>query len=277
MGLMLPRPSRRMHGIEWGATTPTQYVLDKVTITTVTANVKTGWSELSASCPYHSYGFSIGVSNTAASATARRVLLDIGVGAAGSEVAILSNFPCGGGSIQYISSKYTKFFPLFIPKGARVSCRIQGAQTAVAAHVGITFHSSDNGSSPFPMFQQADVLGVSTATSNSTDVSMGTQGAVSAWASFGSPTTRFYDALDCYVQLASADSAITGLVYFDVGIASTLFGSWLFTTDGAEVISGAHPDLPILRHIPSGSQLQYRSTPATSVSDSFGLAFIGYR
>lgn len=274
MGLMLPRPTSRQSYIEWGSSSPSAFGPDKVTLTSVTAHVKTAWSELSAAVPFNCFGFSLNIQNTSASAAARLALLDIGIGAAGSEAPILSNVLCGGGGLNYPNNRNWKFFPLFIPAGARVAARYQCNVTAVAAHVGITFHGG--GDFPLlPCFQRAEVIGADTATSGGTTHTVGTLAVLGSWGNIGSAITPQYSAIDCLMQSA-ADTAIAGLLLMEIGILSTSLGAWLFSTDGGEAFSWGFPDFPIYCRVPSGSQLQMRSLPNTNAGDSFGVGVIGY-
>lgn len=274
MGLMLPRPTSRQSYYEWGSTTPSGFGPDKVTLTSVTANVKTAWSELAGFTSYDIFGFSLSIQNIAASAAARTALLDIGIGAAGSEVPILSNILCGGGGANYQNNRNFKFFPLFIPAGVRVATRFQCSVTGVAAHVGVTFHGG--GDFPLlPCFQGAEVIGADTATSGGASHIVAVQNTLGSWGNIGSAITRQYGAIDCLMQSAT-DTALAGLLTMEIGYSSTSLAAWLFTTDGAEAFSGGLPDYPHYCRVPSGTQLQMRSFPQTNAADVFGVGVIGY-
>lgn len=274
MGLMIPRSTSRQSYIEWGAASPSGFGPDKVTLTSVTANVKTAWSELSASVPYDCFGFSLNIQGTSASAAARLALLDIGVGASGSEAAILSNVLCGGGGANYQNNRNWKFFPLFIPEGSRVATRYQCSVTGVAAHVGITFHGG--GDFPLlPCFQRAEVIGANAATSGGASHIVAVQNTLGSWGNIGSTITHDYSAIDCLMQ-SDTDTAISGILTMEIGVSSTSLAAWLFTTDGAEAFSWGFPDYPHYCRVPSGSQLQMRSLPQTTAADVFGVGVIGY-
>lgn len=274
MGLMLPRTTSRQSYIEWGASAPSAFGPDKITLTSVTANVKTAWSELSALTPSDFFGFSLNIQNTSASAAARLALLDIGIGAAGSEVPILSNILCGGGGLNYPNNRNSKFFPLFIPEGVRVAARYQCNTTAVAAHVGITFHGG--GDFPLlPCFQGAEVIGANTANSGGASHIVAVQNTLGSWGNIGSAITRQYSAIDCLMQ-SDTDTALAGVLIMEIGISSTSLAAWLFSTDGAEAFNWGFPDYPHYCRVPSGSQLQMRSLPQTNAADVFGVGVIGY-
>lgn len=90
-----------------------------------TANAKgTTWTTLISSTVGPSYGVFVRVQNVHVSATIANYLLDIGIGAAGSEILVLPDLGCGAAA-QHTTAVGGKefFFPIYIPAGVRVSAR----------------------------------------------------------------------------------------------------------------------------------------------------------
>lgn len=93
-----------------------------------TAHTKGNWTQLIANTGARSLGIGIWLDNTAVSNTNTSLLVDIGVGAAGSETVLIPDLAGGyalNPSVANVAHAY--FFPLFIPSGVRVAARCQGA------------------------------------------------------------------------------------------------------------------------------------------------------
>jgi hypothetical protein len=105
-----------------------------------TPHVKnTTWTELIASTAYDAWGIFIAVFNVAYATTAVSFLLDIGIGAASSEVVIVPDLVCGscGVSNQAESGINMWFFPIFIKAGSRIAGTGQALIASDTAHVQI--------------------------------------------------------------------------------------------------------------------------------------------
>ena len=101
--------------------------------TTVTANATphtktTTPAQIIASTGYTAYGIVVGVGNNAAAAsTNTRALVDIMIGAGGSEQVLIPNLLAGnvGLSASAATQPQYYFFPIMIPSGSRLSARSQ--------------------------------------------------------------------------------------------------------------------------------------------------------
>src|SRR5262245_42809694 len=78
------------------------------------------FTDLIATTTYDSYGFWLAACGTNASAAVTGVLLDIAIGGSGSEVIIAPDIQCGWRDNPSGNALAT-YFPLFIPKGSRLS------------------------------------------------------------------------------------------------------------------------------------------------------------
>lgn len=142
-----------------------------------TAHTKGAWTQVHSSTPSRSNWLLFNcASNTAASG-----LADIGVGAAGSETAIVSNLAFG----SWQNNPF--ILPVAIPSGARVSVRIQGTNTSpTTSACGIYLAVSDNDYALTPASLQT--IGIDTTTSSGTAMS----GASGTWVQLTASTASDY-------------------------------------------------------------------------------------
>lgn len=123
----------------WGVDTATS--LGTLATADATANTKGAWAEMIASTGINSQQIILQLQR--ASLASGRYRMDIGVGAAGSEVVALGDvsFVCGVDSgtdaSQYCSRDMTLHVPLTIPAGSRISMRIQASTGAATARASI--------------------------------------------------------------------------------------------------------------------------------------------
>lgn len=160
------------------------------------AHTKSAWVQVTASTSTAVGLFRFKPSTWAGfSATTHATLLDIGVGAAGSEVVVVPNLAVGG---QYpTSTEYD--IPIAIPAGRRVAIRAQGARTSASVGFNINLISAtDSQTTP----ASVDVLGTSTANSSGTAMS----GSSGTYVQITAATTRDYQSL---ILIPSSTSGLT--------------------------------------------------------------------
>ena len=109
---------------------------------TAHANVNTvgSYVELIAATTYESYGIMVqlaGVQTTASEN--QRCLVNIAIGAAGSEIILIPNLTCGNVATYAAASSGAVFyyFPICIPAGVRVSANCQASTTVRAMSVAV--------------------------------------------------------------------------------------------------------------------------------------------
>lgn len=100
--------------------------------TTVTPAVgsKGSWAQAIASLTDDCYGLMINISGNNTSGASRNTVVDIGIGAASSEVVLIPNL-IGGNAQGFTAtgSGLWYYFPIFIPSGTRVAIRAQSTVT----------------------------------------------------------------------------------------------------------------------------------------------------
>lgn len=151
------------------------------------AHTKTAWVELVASSSIRADGFVLDAQ--IGDVAVADYLIDIGIGGAGSEVAIVSNilWTSGGGD----GAPANAFFPIQIPAGSRIVARAQSTDTT-GVRVNLIIHLVKGGFAKDVRCRVATTYGANTGTSGGTAVNAGgstnTKGAyseLSAALSFG--------------------------------------------------------------------------------------------
>jgi hypothetical protein len=217
----------------------------QATLTAGAAHTAGAWSELIASTTADAQGVSIGLrSSTAVSATDTSMLLDIGLGGSGSEVALVTSIPLGWRMLGA-----TVDIPCPIPSGSRVSARIRSVVASSTAQV--TAHLLDG-----PTVSAPDTIGAVTASSRGTLLPAATNATTpGAWQNIGSTTAQAYRAILVGVQGGSDATMAASGVRVDIGISSTRIGTTWWHAFGTESYIGASSPL-IVVDVPSGTQLQ---------------------
>lgn len=92
-----------------------------------TVNTKPAtWTTLAASTTEPARGLVVGVGNQIlATRSAVTWLLDIGIGTAGSEKALIPNYLIRSNLSEMVTPNFSPFFPVSIPAGSRISARCQ--------------------------------------------------------------------------------------------------------------------------------------------------------
>lgn len=209
--------------------------------------------------------------------------VDIGVGGAGSEVAIISNLLCS--SVGQIGARY--MFPFSVMAGTRISARLSSSVTFDAIVAGITVLSDTYGSAGTG--SAIDTYGVSTATNLGTAVDPGgvanTKGAYSQiTASTTSDLSGFHLYLDTQSDTTGAGVVVSWLVDLAVGAAGSevvilpnLFAVAFESSNFANIYDPLIPFLSI--QIPAATRIAVRAQCSSIVSPDrlIGASIYGAR
>jgi hypothetical protein len=192
------------------------------------------------------------------------MLLDIGIGASGSETAIMSNVALGG----YASALS---FPIAIPAGSRVAARVQGLRTSYSQYINFAA-SATSDYSRFP--SSIDAIGVNTSTLKGVALS----GASGTYTEITSATAKDYEQ---FVIIPSCNSTTNGglngtltLAYGSagsevdvgsVGIASNTSQNNVSLSNTVSVLNG--------RFAPAGTRLSIKHN--LSSTSGYAVSLIG--
>lgn len=136
-----------------------------ITLTTVTASATPhtvgAWTEVVAANAASTQLIAFNITNVSASATDTSALFDVGIGPAGSEVAVIQSIPIG------YAAGLTFLFPLQVNKGERVALRLQALISSDTMYVGTVLLPAPNGArSP----RRLITMGANTAASRGTNM-----------------------------------------------------------------------------------------------------------
>jgi len=100
-----------------------------------TVDTKGSYVEIASSTPYHIRCLSIGFGNKSTTRTEEGWLFDVAVGAAESEVIIISDILVLSSQSEVITPGYLPFIPISIPIGSRISVRCESSGNSATARL----------------------------------------------------------------------------------------------------------------------------------------------
>lgn len=250
-------------GGEWNGVF--KFLSSTVTLTgSATPHVKGAWFEIVASTS-DLVDFMNLVITTNQSGVDTATLLDIGIGAAGSEVAICENIAVGG------QNGYNIPLVVQVPSGSRLAARIQSVVVSKSATLSVVAYAGPN---PAGTSTSATVLGSSTTTSTGTQLS----GSNNVWVQIAASTSVAYQALAPVISITSntVPANLTSAYTMGIGAAGSEVSkmSLVGTRDAQERIFSPNVAIPFFKDtVSAGSRLAVTmNTNASSVCDACIIA-----
>ena len=247
-----------------------------VTVTTGSpAHTAGAWAELVASMPEQIDGFTLrlGIGNTSGADTSR--LMDVGVGAAGSEVVVVENMMVG-----YNGAAADYYLPVRVPKGARLAVRARGAADSDGRTV--EWDSANTSNMLGPIRRRPDLprptrlltAGADTATSGGVVLTApGSTHTKAAWTTVSSGFAVPLRGLLAFTSIApgTTNTPASGYLLWDVamgaaGAETLLAANTASTTGSTESIAGGRATA-VWRHIPAGIRIAGRYQRASTSID----------
>lgn len=245
-----------------------------------TAHAKGSWTSLIDPVPFDVHGLLLGVGNTRASATRTDTMLDLAIGptGGGSEHVILPELLVGWRD-GWLTSGTVYWLPLFVPRGRRLSGRIQALQTSKTCDTFV--HLFGAADTPFPaVYRRADAYGTNASSTTGTSHTPGDSGSYSTAASIGSTLRRRYRAVQCVVHGALSDTNVVSRAYhwrLLYSGSSAVRALWWTAMEAAERVNGPYPLTPIaVRGLEAGVQLQVQATCSSTGAEAHDLAYYCY-
>ena len=241
-----------------------------------TANTKGAWTELIATTAATSHTILVSLSQFNANV---RMLVDIGVGAPGSERAIIPNLLM---ALPNRTGSGVQSFPLTIPAGSRVSARVAASSGSGFAWVNVALVSGGF-AAPQGFTLVAD-YGTVTASSRGTIVDPGAIASTKgSWSELVASAPRATRALAMRISLGGNTAPALTLFRVDVGVGAagseqTIIGDLVFNSSSAAAVPptpAVWPAIPV--DVPPGARLAVRaSTFTTDATDRlFDVALYG--
>jgi hypothetical protein len=263
--------SRVYGGGDWQnnlTATPSTTQVGTSLTTGATPNVKTAYTQLFAATTYDVYGFWFYYSGSTLSANITNFLLDIAIGAGGSEQVILPDYQVGWAGVA-TTGMTGLFIPLFIPRGTRISMRAQSSLANDNVRILLFLNRGASGYIG-QLFTNCDTYGANLANSGGTAHTAGNSGAESTPATIGT-TTRPYGAVSLSVN--GTTGTTTAVAYhWELMIGGTTQGEWHTVNTTAESVYGPFPQTPMYISIPASTALQIRGE-CSGTAQSQEIAF----
>lgn len=259
----------------YGATGATPY---GVTLTpSATANTKGAWAQLTASCGQCDW-MHVHLGMVAASATAS---IDIGTGAAASEVVRVTNLVIQGNSGTASSSDY--YFPFYVPAGTRIAARASLTNTG-ATSVFASVIAAPSSMGTYGPAGPIDTIGWATGIGTAV---VGANGSFGSYAQLIASTTNpyrgFFLGFDGQQQTETA-AVLSSAVNIGVGaggsekiILPALAFAKLLVGSTVVILPGCSPYFAV--SIPAGSRIaaQIAGDGAGAANLTSGITFYGIR
>jgi hypothetical protein len=247
MGLLLPA-SRALVG-EVNFTLDAQFSSATGTLITASATPHTlgTITEIIASTTHECDWIEIGLHGVATSATLTDALLNIYIGAGGSETLLIDSLSAGWSPALTSGNPNRYWFPLRIPRGTRISAALRGLIASETSEVVVALgrsngaHWSGTG---------VETLGEVTASSRGTAVTPAT--AAPTWASIGT-SGRTYKYIVLGIQgnndttatsahllwsVGTGSAVLQNLGWFDSFISASEYHCWGVVGDWCDIASG---------------------------------------
>lgn len=254
------------------------------TITPGFSNVEGSWAELwsAAQVAEDVYGILLWVSNNSTSASARNVLLDIGVDPAGGTAyaSVMSNLVIGqsGGSV---SGGVWWYFPLRVRAGSSIGVRAQSSLTTGGFNCRGTLYGKPTRPEAVRAGSYSETIGTIT-NSNGTSFTPGNSSAKGAWASLG---TTGKDLWWWQLGVQIDNGTTTSLLYFiDLAYGDgtnmvPIFSDVLYTLPGTtEVgycVQAPRSIVEAYREVPAGSTIYIRGACSGTAPAGFNAVAVG--
>lgn len=238
---------------------------------------KGSWAQVISSLTDDTFGLIICINNNNTSAASRNSVMDVGIGASGSEVVLIADLICGnavnynvnGGGIWY-------YFPVAIPAGTRIAIRAQST-VATAFNCFIQAMQKPQNPSMFKACAYVETIGMATLPQGTGQYSPGTT-AEGAWQLLGT-LTRDNWFWQIGAQVASADTTHNAnaihldLAYGDATNKDILLDSILLNTNTTEGAVNAVSVIGAGGFVPAGTNIYARAQASGAIDNLFLCAY----
>lgn len=214
---------------------------------------------------FDTYGIRIAIFETGASATASEASLDIMAGAATEDV-IISSLLVGG---AYTATAREYFFPLFIPGGTRISCRLASLRTSITAVVAIWMYGGKE--TTWRWGRRVTTYGTKINNARGVAVTPTASGGAASVTQVVASTTEDHFAFMPGLQIATDTAWVAGQAAVGVGLGAATeerIGTWWMTKSAAEHCT-MFPAFCVERDVPSGTRLSLLVSEGTANESNY--------
>jgi len=245
-----------------------------------TPHTKGAWTEVVASTSQDTYVLGINTKNTYVSGADTSMLLDVAIGAAGSEIVVLENMLCGFQADW--GNPQVNFFNMYIPKGSRIAMRTQALIASDTVMVGQLFANGPDFVTDNRQYGNWVTYGADTATSSGVYVQSATANIKYVWIEITPSTTAVHSTLGLSVQ--GNDSSLNpGDILCDIGMGAAGFEEvivpdmYISSSNAERLYLGDRPHMIYLgRTIPIGTRLAVRMQASASTLEMMAALHGGF-
>lgn len=204
-----------------------------------------------------SWGISIGITATGASATASECCCDILIGGATDDVFIAALL-CGNRDAWAAAngSMAEYFFPVHIPGGVRIAATLASVRTSITARIIVRLYSGSM--PPFKIGRKVTTLGTQVNNSRGVATTPAASGGTALATQMIASTAEDYFYFFPGFQIPAQTTI--NLRGYNIGIgvgASTedRIGTWDYSADTVEAVMGPFPSMGVFQDVPSGTRI----------------------
>lgn len=236
---------------------------------------KGSWAQLIAATTNDTFGLIVNINSNNASAASRETVVDIGIGAASSEVVLIPNLICGGAQAYNTGGGgFWYYFPIWIPAGTRIAARAQGT-VATAIEVYVRTLQRPRRPEAVKVGTYAEAIGMTLPSGTSVTAGTTSEG---TWTSLGT-TAKDLWFWQVGVQVSSGDTSWNiAAIHVDlaVGDGSTkdvILDEALVTTSTAEQTCKPIVTLACEAFVPAGSTIYARAQSSGTADPLYITAY----
>lgn len=229
------------------------------------------FTEIIASTSHDAYWIDLHYKNGSSANTRTDALMNIYIGADGSEQVLIPNLLCGW-TLASIGGKWFGF-PLYIKSGSRLTAKLQHSSATQSISVFVTL--TGGGMPPHWVGRKVETLGAVTASSKGTNVTPGTT-SEGSFTDIGT-SGREYGFIQPMLGGNVPDTTITaGAVSIDIGVGSAALSGlsdFVFSLNANERITNCNRGR--FTRIASGTALQIRAQHSGAVTEQNDYCIYG--
>lgn len=276
MTLVNPYPRAVQYSKSWASGRPA--ATTGLTVTAGTAIHTLGViGELFTSTLHDTHWVRVSVARTTTAATQTDGLINIMVGAGGSEKVIIPSLVSGwaGGLIDHNNNIRTFEFPLYIPAGSRISA--QGQALISADTTQVTMELWGGGLEANWAGTQVECVGVNTAASQGVSVTPGTV-SDGTFTDIGTARNSFRYVLPMLQGSLTDTNMAANVTAADIGVGGALYRDleeFLWSSNTNEVTWPVMGGRGRYTEIPAGTLLQLRAQTESATVDAYDFCIYG--
>lgn len=243
------------------------------------------WIEMVASTTKDAHGIQLWQGTAGVTATITNCVIEVGIGAAASEVAVISGLGVGNYRSSTPGGGFDRphWLPVFIPSGSRIAIRLAAVEASKSVSFAVDTWRCPTEPVPYPL-GKVDALGLTVATICGGPVCIsGSSGAYTATPVEIVASTSFpYAALLLCVQ--SNDTALSSsttrvrLLAGAGGSEVVIYDHFVFSSSNTEVFTPKHHWYWVPpTAIPAGTRLSVTASSSGTAADEIRYHLLGWR